>query len=190
MTIGGVYRYTIVACYAHFGQIEKAKSEFIELEKVESGMSLAILQQYARRFKEKKDRNHYMDGFKKAGVPEFPYGFESDKENMLSTEEIGKLLMGKIQTGYISDTSMADWDKNRIQQWWMHYREDGTCNISGFWEDSCVYRFEDNKFYVKFKEMNDAKWFGWLIFRSPDGTPKELNEYVAVGQILVTFSVL
>ena len=183
---GFLYSYTLVACYAHLGRLEEAKAAFDDLEHVEAGMSLAALDRFALRLKNEEDRKHYIEGFRKAGVPEFSYGFEGDKANMLSTDEIQTLLVGRIQTGY---SPVADIDKNRNPQWWMHYRDDETCNISGFWEDSCVYRIEDNRLYVKYSEMNDAKWFWWQFFRNPDGTAKELNEYVAVGKIILPFSV-
>ena len=183
---GFVYRYTIVACYAHLGRMEEAKAAFDEIEHVEAGMSLAYLDQFARRFKKEEDRKHYIEGFRKAGVPEFPFGFEGDKANMLSTDEIQTLFVGRIQTGY---SPIADYDKDRNPQWWLHYRDDGTCNISGFWEDSGVYRIEDNRCHVKFSEMSDGRWNWWHIFRNPDGTAEELNEYIAVGQIMLPFSV-
>jgi len=183
---GFVYSYTLVACYAHLGRLEEAKAAFGELERVEADVSLVYLDQHARRFKKEEDSKHYIEGFNKAGVPEFPYDFEGDKANMLSTEEIQTLLVGRTVTGY---SPIADTDKKRNPQWWMPFRDDGTCNISGFWEDSCVYRIEDNRCSVKFSEMNDGKWFWWYYFRNPDGTAEQLNEYIAVGVITLPISV-
>ena len=63
-------------------------------------------------------------------------------------------------------------------------------NASGLrWEDSCVYRIEDNRCNIKFSEIANGKWIAWYYFRNPDGTAEELNEYICVGDMVLTLSV-
>jgi TolB-like protein/Tfp pilus assembly protein PilF len=183
---GFVYRYVVVACYGYLGRLEKVKSALQEVAQEDILLNLNYLEQFASRFKVEKDRKHYIEGFRKAGVPEFADGFEGDKADMLSTDEIRKLLVGKISTGYAQP---ADFDKEYNPQWWTHWRADGSCNTSGFWKDSCVYRIENNKFHLKYSELVDGQWTWWYIFRNPDGTAEKLNEYFMVGRFIQPFSV-
>jgi adenylate cyclase len=183
---GFVYRYVVVACYAYLGRLEEAKTAIEEVEQGYPNLNLNLLDQFASRFKREEDRKHYIEGFRKAGVPEFAAGFEGDKANMLSTAEIRRLLVGKISTGYAEP---ADFDKDHISQWWTHWREDRSCNTWGFWEDGCVYRIENDKLYLKYNELIDGQWTWWYMFRNPDGTAEEMNEYAMVGRFIQPFSV-
>ena len=87
------YSFYLPASYAYLGQIEKAKSAIVWQYR---DLSIASLRT-DRFYKYGKDTDHYVEGLRKAGVPEYPFGFQREDhiEEQLPNQQIKRLLFGR-----------------------------------------------------------------------------------------------
>jgi adenylate cyclase len=56
-----------------------------------------------QHFRREEDLAHYLDALRKAGLPEWPYGFEGRPEDRLDASAIKALALGQTWTGHTEE---------------------------------------------------------------------------------------
>jgi len=167
------YRDEKMMTYGQLGQLQKAKAfrdKRVDLANLD--WYRAIFSHYRRL----QDRQHMIDGLRKAGVPEHAFGFEGNPQDRVDSTEL-KFL--------IDDTAWSGVDHSGTR-FVLQVNADGriaiknrsTLLVGTAW-------VEENTFCVKFKSNILGRNDCGFIYRNPGGSREQKNEYVwaAVGAI-------
>ena len=161
---------TLAAAYAHLGRDQEARSALDIYTKPWHRPANLQMVMYHYPFKNPEDADRFANGLLKAGLPGKPSGYyKASEDYRLTGEEIKKLFFGHTQTGLwygrkwsIKRTidGRADFilDSKVIASGRSWIEGDMLCNQ---WEK----RYEGLKHYLS-------------VFRNPEGTPQEKNEYI------------
>ncbi|MEE9530407.1 MAG: tetratricopeptide repeat protein [Syntrophobacteria bacterium] len=169
----------LAVSYAQLDRLGEAKAEVdVLLKKWWPKMNLAYYRVILRHYKREEDRDHIVNALRKAGVPEWPFGYEGREEDRLAGSAIRALLFGRTRIGH---------DENRVP-WSIEYSEDGKWVYR---EPSFVATgraWVEGDMLCKETEMilMGRKFCGYL-YQNPDGTPEERDEYVYVYPLNVTY---
>ncbi len=169
----------LAVSYAQLDRLGEAKAEVdVLLKKWWPKMNLAYYRVILRHYKREEDRDHIVNALRKAGVPEWPFGYEGRQEDRLAGSAIRALLFGRTRIGH---------RENRVP-WSIEYSEDGKWVYR---EPSFVATgraWVEGDMLCKETEMilMGRKFCGYL-YQNPDGTPEERNEYVYVYPLSVTY---
>jgi hypothetical protein len=162
----------LAPAYAHLGRIEEARAA-MEIYSKGWGRSQPRLEMamYFFPFKNPEPAESLADGFLKAGMPGKPSGyFKVSDELKLNADEITSLFFGTEIAGFVG--------KNR--EWRIGRMVNGEAK---FWYRSKL--IGSGKSWVEGDALCNQwdKAIGGLkycmdVFRNPEGTPEEKNEYV------------
>ena len=157
----------LAASYAQMGKLAEAKAANAQVVQLWPAASLRYLSIWARHM-EKGVRDHLLEGLRKSGIPEWPFGFKGDEANRLTGNEIKTLYYGGKRVG-------KDWAGNAYES---ETAEDG----------NLVFRMGSETWSSKAHIEGDLNCYtGELLFgrkncvpvyRNPGGTRAEQNEYV------------
>jgi len=93
----------LAAAYAQTGELDLARSEARLLRDSPLGLSENLTFAklwYEPYYKRAEDLNHYLDGLKTAGVPQWPFGFEGRPQDRITGQALSDLAIGPVWTGY------------------------------------------------------------------------------------------
>jgi adenylate cyclase len=82
-----LFLWYLVPAYAYLGRLEEAKQETAGILGLVPNENLLRLRRIGL-YKLESDIEHYVEGFRRAGVPELPYRYDGSKAGKLSGEEI------------------------------------------------------------------------------------------------------
>ena len=80
--------------YAQLGRLEDAKAEIDHMAKYWTTANLAYYRTLIDHHKRDEDLEHRLHALRKAGLPEWPLGFEGHPEDRLDGEEVEALVFG------------------------------------------------------------------------------------------------
>ena len=168
-----------MASYAQLGRMSEAK---VVLEHLKQNIRIASLNlafyRAISQFKHAADLDHYLDGLRKAGVPEWLFGFVPREENRLSGDEIKAKIKGQEQIG----TSFKG----------TPYTIRPTSDRTGVFENSRSQKtftsmVEGDSLCLQYPTILLGRKLCHSIYRNPDGSHKEQNEYISVGPFTVRY---
>jgi hypothetical protein len=127
---------------------------------------------------------HFAESFIKAGLPGEPSGFyKISAENRLTGDEIREQFFGRKVTGVnmVSDKS-----------WWIERTEDGRATIrDGDNSDTGKSWIEEDMLCDQWEKLYETLEDCWVIYRNPEGTPENNDEYLGVpGYGVYPFSLI
>jgi TolB-like protein/class 3 adenylate cyclase/Flp pilus assembly protein TadD len=164
---------TLAAAYAHLGRNQEARSALeiytkpwlvpVNLERV----------MYFFPFKNIEDGDRFAEGLLRAGLPGEPSGYyKASEEHRLTGEEIKDLFFGRTQTGLWAG---RPWGISRTREGKASLLLDSKVIARGkSWIEGDMLchqwekRWEGLKYYIS-------------VFRNPEGTPQEKNEYILLS---------
>jgi adenylate cyclase len=170
----GAARRTLGMYYANAGRLQDAQAMLASGLK---GYPSAL--QNVRWFtslwpiKEPQLVKRFAEGYIKAGLSgESNDFYKISSENRLSGAELRKLFFGRKVTGFTLATG---------NQWWVDRSKDGKATIlnndksdSGkSWIEDDVLCDQWDNFYENLKDC-------WVVYRNPEGTPENNDEYLGV----------
>ena len=104
----GGFRILLAAAYARAGRLNDAKAAIADglrlVAKTESFArvrSLASLRDIFAHLRNAADLTLIVDALRKAGLPEWPFGFRADEKDRLKGDEIASLVLGKTLKGQL-----------------------------------------------------------------------------------------
>jgi tetratricopeptide (TPR) repeat protein len=172
--------FLLAAAHAHLGHTAEAASAKAELEALakERGRGMTGLRAInVLPFKQRDAIERLWVGLRKAGVPEFPFGYQS--KDQLAGEEVRSLVFGHELRGRQIDTSEPYMRSTAL---------DGAAKMSiGSWSPSGVSQIVGDFLCTLWSMDTNCV----AIFRNPGGTRERQNEYVLVAdQARLEFSVV
>jgi TolB-like protein/class 3 adenylate cyclase/cytochrome c-type biogenesis protein CcmH/NrfG len=164
--------------YAQLNRLDDAKAEIESLLKAIPNNNLSFYRVYYAHHKREADRTHLLNALRKAGLPEWPFGYEGRAEDRLEGIELNKLAFGRTWVGHTSAGLQF------IQEISAHgkvaYRSKQsliTGNASVQNDMLCL----KSAYYIM-----GRKRCGY-VYRNPEGTLEEKNTYVYVSPTAVMF---
>ena len=174
--------FLLAAAHAHLGHTEEAASAKAEIEAVAkaSGRELTGLRAMnILQFNQPGDMDRLWTGLSKAGVPEFPFGYQS--KDQLTGEEVRSLVFGHELRGRQIDTG---------ELYMRSTAPDGTSKLSiGSWSSSGASEIEGDFLCTSwdYDVANNCV----AVLRNPEGSHEKQNEYVLVAwRVRFEFSVM
>jgi len=163
----------LTATYGHLGRAADAASAREKLKPyvigADDGEFTGLIAMRDLPFKNYGDLDRVLDGLRKAGVPDLPFGFDPKSKDRLSGAEIKALIFGHEIRGHQLGTGDA-YSRTTAT--------DGTSSVTvGTWSDKGVSRIEGDTMCSSYPTGPRACL---AFFRNPGGTLDHMNEYVAI----------
>jgi adenylate cyclase len=112
---------------------------------------------------------HFLNGFRKAGVPETPFGFTGEGMVRLNDEEIRDAFFGRRHEGSGRNSGPVKMEMDTEGRW---KNKIGPFNHTGTAE------VRDSKFCITNSRATLGRTYCMAVFRNPNGTKQEKNEIV------------
>jgi adenylate cyclase len=163
--------------YAQLERPDDAKVQMDDLLKMIPGTSRSYYRVYYAHHKREEDRIHLLESLRKAGMPEWPFGYEGRVKDRLDGNSIKTLTFGRTWIGH----NLAG--IKFIQE----IGEDGKFayrSVQSF--ITGVASVQGDMLCVKSEDLMGRERCGYL-YRNPGGTFEEKNEYVYVGVTALMF---
>jgi tetratricopeptide (TPR) repeat protein len=173
----------LAASYAHFGRIQDARETLKSyLKENPKASQLGVLMQ-SWPFKDLEVADRFAEGVFKAGIKGQPSGYYKIlKENRLGGDRIRDLYFSRTITGFRIDTG---------DQWWIEYSKDGKKNkrwgkVAGKdISDIGKAWLEGDLACEQWDKLLDGLKSCYHIYRNPEGTPEEYNEFLAMTDFAI-----
>jgi hypothetical protein len=137
--------------------------------------SVAYLRHIWDHHKREEDLERLVSAARKAGFPEWPGGFDAENLKHLDGGAIRDLLFGKVWTGQ-SQIEYEHFVQKTTDDGKVEYRHQGR-----FWHGTVS--VEEDRLCYDIPGIPLSRRFCGRVYRNPDGTPDERNEYVLVDMI-------
>jgi TolB-like protein/cytochrome c-type biogenesis protein CcmH/NrfG len=166
--------------YAHMGRAPEAAHTMARLKKQWPGVSIQALRQWGlSQIGRDEDLEHFISGTAKAGLNEWPYGFEGNPSLRLSEAEQkerikeGVTIEGIWDFAGYGDTGEGVPGKIRMAADGRYYLVFGAIEVSGI-------RAVRDGMTCKRSGEHRGLWQCSHIYRNPEGTRENKNEYIQV----------
>lgn len=169
-----VAREHLAMTYAQLDRLDEAKAE---VDSLLPGTSLSFYRILYMHYKRQEDRAHLLDALRKAGVPEWPFGFEGRVKDRLDGSAIKTLALGRTWVGhshaglqFIQEISADGKFAYRSDQSFIT----GNASVQG------------DMLCLKSESLMGRERCGY-VYQRPKGARAEKNEYVYVGATALMF---
>ena len=164
--------------YAQLGRLDEARAEVDDLLKRFPGYSVSFIRTIYSYHKSKADLNLRLDSLRTAGLPNWPFGYETRSEDRLKHEEIKALALGRTWIG--QDNFGSPFIQQINNDGKTAYRDPRYLLSGEAWveRDTICYHFPGS---------NVGRKSCHPIYRNPKGSPDARNEYIEVGRISINF---
>lgn len=167
--------------YAKLGRREDAAREIATILKVFPPICVNSLRDFYSYYKRRQDLELVLGGLREAGLPEWPFGYEGRAENRLDEAAVKAIAFGQTWDGVI----------NRKRPFIQQIDENGTF---AYRSATSLYTgeafIENGMLCTRSKASRLGRKQCGFIYRNPDGSRKDNDEYVYVSIFsLMKFSV-
>jgi len=167
--------------YAELGRTEAAKAQTDKLLSSTPGWSLAALETAYAHHRRRADLKHRLDASRKAGVPQWPFGFEGRSGDRLDGAEIDDMLFGKSWSGRFQ----------KSEPFFLTFSQNGSFALrsQGHFHTGTA-RVRDDSLCLKSPSRLLGRESCGPVYRNAKGTRSERNQYAHVNGVwLFEFSV-
>lgn len=180
---GGVeYFQTLAMTYAELERLEEARAIVKKLRDAFPAYSLANVRATYTYHKRAEDLEHRLAALRKAGVPEWPFGYQGRTEDRLDGSSIEAITYGRTWVGH---------DAGNRGSFIQEFDDDGNVAFKG--SSSLLTgraSVEGGMLCIQFPSRNLGQKQCSYLFRNPEGTPENQNEYVMVADtVILNFSI-
>ena len=164
----GVY---LASAYAHLGRTDEARAEVETMFETLPMANLAYFRARDAYYKREEDLATFIDGLRKAGLPEWPFGFRGNEDDRLDASALRTVTLGHTWMG--RHANGVQFMQQISQTGVIAYRSrasflTGAADVRG---DMLCRQFEGY--------MLDRRLCGY-VYRNPNGTRENHDEYVSV----------
>jgi adenylate cyclase len=173
---------TLAMAYAMLDRQKEARAQIDGLIEQDPFISLAYYKILYQHHKRREDLEFRIDALRRAGVPEWPFGYQGKPENRLDATALEEITTGHTWTG---------WDLGRKNSFVQEFGPGGTMVYAGGTTlMSGTTHVQRDMLCVQSELLNMGRVGCGYVYRNPEGTPAESDEftYVVPGWIL-NFSV-
>lgn len=162
--------------YAELGRLAEARAEIKPTYENVPFANLAYYRTMFAHFKRDQDLEHMLGALAKAGIPEWPYGYEPADENQIDESELRRITVGHTWSG-------RDLRGNRFVQQFTDGDRVAFRGRASLLTGS--YRLRENLLCVEYSGTLLGREDCGHVYRNPEGNPEHNNEFVriAVGDI-------
>lgn len=93
----------LAAAYAYLDETEKARAVAAELQEVLPITNLGYYSVLRQNIGTPEQNAHFIDGLRRAGIPEWPYGDQRQPEDRLDADELRAVVAGPLWTGKLEN---------------------------------------------------------------------------------------
>jgi adenylate cyclase len=173
--------------YAQMGKTNQANAEVDGMLTLWPEANLTYYRVLYSHHKRQEDLDFRINALRKAGLPQWPYGYEGREEDRLTHKEIKHLLFDRIWRGF--RVGAEEFNRENNEDGIVGFRDplahpgrsssayllSGTATIDG---DKLCYQYEEF--------LLGRKYCGY-VFRNPKGSDREKNAYVDVNAIVIDY---
>jgi len=163
---------TLAMAYAQLGRLDEAMLAVQSLRKRWSNLNVEYFRVLYEHFRRDEDLALYLDALRKAGVPEWPYGFEGRAQDRLDGAALTKLAFGRTWTGHTEEGLPF------VQQ----ISTDGTLAFrspSTFIVGSAS--VQGDSLCLQYPAFLMGRRHCGFVYRNPDASSEDSGEYVYVN---------
>jgi len=121
------------------------------------------------RYKDKRDTEHYRDGLRKGGLPEFDDEWNHDRADRISGTDLQRISFGRTQEGFHPKSKLP---------FTMTRTSEGAFTSTGFWNDTGVSRIIDYRLCDRSDRYKTETCA--VVYRNPDVGDTERNAYFLI----------
>lgn len=96
-------RDTLAMASAQLGRLDEARTAVEAIFELSPNLNVEYFRVLYAHFRREEDLAHSLDALRKAGLPEWPYGFEGHPEDRLDASAIKALALGQTWTGHTEE---------------------------------------------------------------------------------------
>ncbi len=172
---------TLAMTYAQLGRLDEARAMVDKILESDPAANLAYFRTLYAHHKRKGDLEHRIDSLRKAGMPEWPFGYEGRPADRLDERAITALTFGRTWNGHGPDG--APFFQEISKDGKVAFRDPDTLLTGTAWVEGGMLCYQFSAVALSRKSCG-------YLFRNPSGTHDEQNEYVQVGLLdILYFSV-
>ena len=158
--------------YALLGREEEARAEVEGLLEQDPYSSLALYRVHYQHHKRPEDLENRLDALRRAGLPEWPFGYEGNPEYRLNAAALEVITTGHTWTG---------WDVARKHSFVQEFGAAGTIVYAGgITLMSGATHVQGDMLCMRFESIGMGRVRCGYVYRNPDGTSEEANEFTFV----------
>ena len=170
----GNNRMLLAMTYVELGQVEQARKplEVVLRTPATKWWNVSYFRVLWAHHKHTADLDHQLDALRKAGIPEWPLGYQDVTGERLSNRELQELVIGRTWLG-----------RSQSRYKTFAQKTDEAGNVSYFahgrsWEGKAS--VEGDMLCYQIPALLMGRKFCGAVYRNPHGTAEERNEYIAV----------
>ncbi len=173
---------TLAMAYAMLGRQKEARAQIDGLIEQDPFSSLAYYKILYQHHKRREDLEFRIDALRRAGVPEWPFGYEGKPENRLDAAALEEITTGHTWTG---------WDLGRNDSFIQEFGPGGTIvYASPTTLMSGTTHVQGDMLCMQTELILMGRVVCGYVYRNPEGTPAESNEFTyMVPEWILRFSV-
>lgn len=184
-TIGAMTIESLLAsAYAEAGRLDDAREQVDRLLAKNPWQSLRHYRASFGLHDRGEDVEFRIDALRKAGVPELPFDLDVSGFERLSREELQALIAGTVWEGF---------DRGRQQPFQQAFQPDGTTHHLGLGprpsSNSGTAFVREDRLCIRFQFAYWGQDHCGEVYRNPDGTAADRNEYLFVQILAFDFAV-
>ena len=177
----------LAMAYAQLDRVDQAKAEVDGMLELWPAANLAYYRVLYAHHKREEDLDFRIDALGKAGLPQWPYGYNGRKENRLTGSELKRLLFDRSWFGH--RVGAEEFNRENTKDGSVRFRDpkahpgrsrsaymlEGTASIDG---DMLCYRYEEF--------LLGRRYCGY-VYRNLEGSHKEKNAFVDVNAVVMDY---
>ncbi len=166
------YREELAMTYGALGRLGEAKAVVERITETMPFANLAYYRVIYANHKREEDLEHRLEALRKAGVPDWPYGYQPPLADRLNRDSLGALTFGRTWAGYDSAGARFVQEFNEDGRVVLRSRASllvGTARLKA--DMLCV------KFPAALLDREDCGY----VYRTPGDTPEGATEFVRVA---------
>ena len=177
----------LAMAYAELGRMKEARIEIKGLQEVWPEANLSYYRVLYAHHKREEDLRFRIEALRKAGLPEWPYGFEGREVDRLNGDEIRQLLYGRIWSGYRMGREIIL--RENTKKGLIIYRDPaahGGRSRSAYMLIGNA-TVEGNMLCYQYEQFLLGRKYCGYVYRNAEGSRLDKNEYVDVNAIGIDF---
>ena len=171
------YFNTLAMTYAQLGRVDEARAVVDEIRKRVPFVNLNYYRVLSN-LKRKEDLEHRIALLRRAGVPEWPFGYEGRLEDRLVEQTIKAITFGRTWIGQNLDD--VPFVQETTREGNVAIRTPGALRTGTAWVEGGMLCYDLSTGFASRTSCG-------YLFRNPTGTPEQKNEYVQVVVAGVSF---
>jgi len=166
-----LFLWYLVPAYAYAGRVEDARNEALGILGIVPGENLLRLRRIGL-YALQRDIEHHVEGFRRAGIPELPYGFQAADVSRLGGDEIRAVLFGR---------TLNATDTRTYQRYLVDRTADGNVTLRGpFGSDVGTSRTVGDQVCERMRSLGNRESCGY-VFRTTVGSAEKGADYLWVN---------